>query len=275
MLGYLIYRPEDIARNERFIGFFMRAAEKRGVTLKLVTTDNLTLGVRGGKPFMLPTTPDFAVVRAMLPDLSAHLEACGARVFNSAFVSSVCNDKQKTHAYLTSRGIPMLDTAFVSAACPRHPFAYPVVLKASRGCGGRQVYLCRDEREYLDHLAAIAPDSAVAQPLCDTPGRDIRAYVLDGRIVRAMLRYSDDDFRSNFGLHGTAKPHTLTDAERALIERVIPLLDAALIGVDLLYDGGTPYVNEVEDAVGTRMLYQYTDIDIVDMYMDTIMKKLS
>ncbi len=275
MLGYLIYRPEDVARNERFIGFFMEAAEKRGVTLELTTTDRLTLGIRDGRPFMLPKTPDFAVVRGMLPDLSEHLEACGARVFNSAFVSRVCNDKRKTHAYLASRGIPMLDTAFVSAACPRHPFDYPVVVKASAGCGGRQVYLCRDEREYIDRLAAVFPDTAVVQPLCDTPGRDIRAYVLDGEIVQAMLRYSDDDFRSNFGLHGTAKPHELSSEERALIERVIPLFDAALIGVDLIYHKGKPYINEIEDAVGTRMLYQYTDIGIVDLYMDVIIKKLS
>ena len=275
MLGYLIYHPEEVERNRRFIDFFLTAASRRGIGLELITTDQIACGIRGGKPFFLPQTPDFAVVRAMLPALSGHLEACGARVFNNAFLSEICNDKQKTQAYLTARGIPMLDTAFVSPACPRQPFPYPIVVKASAGCGGRQVFLCRDEAEYREKLSLIFPDSAVVQPLCDTPGRDVRAYVLGNTIIQAMLRYTDDDFRSNFGLHGSAKTHELTDGERALIERVIPLFDIGLVGIDLIYHGGQPYVNEVEDAVGTRMLYQYTDLDIVDLYMDLIVKKMA
>ncbi len=275
MLGYLIYRKEEIERNRRFVDFFMNAAQKRGIRLKLITTEEISFGVRDGKPFLLPETPDFAVVRAMLPSFSKHLECCGVKVFNNAFLSEICNDKQKTHAYLTSHGIPMLDTAFVSAAFPRHPFSYPVVLKASGGCGGRQVYLCQNDEEYQRNLSAVAPDTAVVQPLCDAPGRDVRAYVLGDQIVQAMLRYTDDDFRSNFGLHGTAKPHELTPEERLLIERVIPLFDIGLVGIDLIYHGGKPYVNEVEDAVGTRMLYQFTNLQIVDLYMDLIAKKLS
>lgn len=275
MLGYLIYRAEDIARNRRFIDFFLTAAKKRGVELRLVTTNQIIMGLRDGNLFLMPETPDFAVVRAMRPDLSRHLENCGVRVFNNAFLSEICNDKQKTHTYLSEHGIPMLDTAFVSCDSPHHPFDYPVVLKASGGCGGRQVYLCNDEEAYHEKLLTIAPDSAVVQPLCDTPGRDIRAYVLGDTVLQTMLRYSNDDFRSNFGLHGTAKPHTLTSNERSLVEHVIPLFDIGLVGIDLIYHNGKPYVNEIEDAVGTRMLYQFTTIDPVDLYMDVIVKRLS
>ncbi len=40
-----------------------------------------------------------------------------------------------------------------------------------------------------------------------------------------------------------------------------------MAGVDLLYDQGRPVIGEVEDVVGSRMLYQTSDIDIVSLYL--------
>ena len=41
-----------------------------------------------------------------------------------------------------------------------------------------------------------------------------------------------------------------------------------MAGVDLMCDGGRPVVNEVEDVVGSRMLYRTSDIDIVSLFLD-------
>jgi len=275
MRGWLIYEKDNVARNKRFVEFFQEAAKKRGVALSLITTDEIAFGVRDGAFFLQPEKPEFAVVRCMRPDLSRHLEKMGVKVFNNARVSEICNNKQKTHAFFIEHGFPCLDTAFVRPDCPKHPFDYPVVVKASTGCGGRQVYLCQNEQEYMEKLALIAPDTAVVQPLCDTPGRDVRAYVLGNRVVQAMERYSDGDFRSNFGLHGLARPTELTDEMRGYVEKAAKLLNVSLVGVDFVFHQGQPYLNEIEDAVGTRMLYQFTSIPIVEEYMDFIVNAVS
>lgn len=274
MRGWLIYEPDNIPRNARFIDFFMTAAKTRGVALQLLSTPEIMLGVRQGALFLQPERPDFAVVRCMRPDLSRHLEKMGVRVFNSALVSEICNDKQKTHAFFVENGFPCLDTAYVRPDCPAHPFDYPVVVKASGGCGGRQVYLCPDEKTYRERLSGIFPDTAVVQPLCDTPGRDVRAYMLGGRLIQAMERYSQGDFRSNFGLHGLARPITLTEEMQRQAERAAALLGLALAGVDFVFHRGKAYLNEIEDAVGTRMLYQFTNIQIVEEYMDFILRTM-
>ena len=270
MRGWLIYEQENIQRNTRFIDFFMDAAKKRNVNLQLITTAEIAFGVQSSGLFLCPETPDFAVVRCMRPDLSRHLESMGVKVFNNACVSEICNDKQKTHAFFVENGLPCLDTAFVRPDCPLHPFDYPVVVKASSGCGGRQVYLCKNEAAYLEKLALIAPDTAVVQPLCDTPGRDVRAYVLDGKMIQAMERYSDGDFRSNFGLHGLARPTELTGEMQQYIDTIASILKPSLVGIDFIFHRGKPYLNEIEDAVGTRMLYQFTSLQIVEEYMDLI-----
>ena len=274
MRGWLIYEPDNIPRNTRFIEFFMAAAKTRQVDLQLITTPEIAFGVKGGELFLRPEKPDFAVVRCMRPDLSLHLEKMGVKVFNNARVSEICNDKQKTHTFFVENGFPCLDTAFVRPDCPAHPFDYPVVVKASGGCGGRQVYLCASEAEYQENLQKIAPDTAVVQPLCDTPGRDVRAYMLGDRLIQAMERYSDGDFRSNFGLHGTARPIEPTEEMLRMCEKIASLLKPDLVGIDFIFHQGKTYLNEIEDAVGTRMLYQFTDVQIVEEYMDFILKTI-
>lgn len=275
MRGWLIYEAENIQRNTRFISFFMDAAKGRQTALQLITTAEICWGIRSGAPFLLPAAPDFAVMRCMRPDLSRHLEKCGVAVFNSAAVSEICNDKQRTHDFFSAHGFPALDTAFVRPDCPAHPFSYPVVVKASRGCGGRQVYLCADAEEYQNRLQSISPDTAVVQPVCDTPGRDVRCYMLGGRMVQAMERYSEGDFRSNFGLNGLARPYALPDDMRAQAERAARLLRADFVGVDFIFHQGHWLLNEIEDAVGTRMLYQFTSLQIVEDYMAWILERLA
>ena len=165
------------------------------------------------------------------------------------------------------------DTAYITGDAPC-PFDYPVVVKAAGGCGGRQVRLCSDEAAYR---AAIREFSfqAVVQPLCDTPGRDLRVYMLGTACVQAMLRQSNSaDFRSNFGLHHCAQPVEIPPEARRVACAVAEELRSALIGVDFIYDHGRLLFNEAEDAVGTRMLYQYTKLDIVRLYMDYIVAQM-
>ena len=66
----------------------------------------------------------------------------------------------------------------------------------------------------------------------------------------------------------------LTDEMRAYVEKAAKLLDVSLVGVDFVFHQGKPYLNEIEDAVGTRMLYQFTPIQIVEEYMDLILEKM-
>ena len=67
----------------------------------------------------------------------------------------------------------------------------------------------------------------------------------------------------------------LTEEERSLANQVIQRFRQAgapliMAGVDMLYDHGHPLIGEIEDVVGSRMLYQTSDIDIVALYLDEI-----
>ena len=61
--------------------------------------------------------------------------------------------------------------------------------------------------------------------------------------------------------------------QKSKINRIIDLvtpLGADYYGIDFVFDNGKAVFNELEDAVGARMLYANTDIDIIEMYINYI-----
>ena len=89
-----------------------------------------------------------------------------------------------------------------------------------------------------------------------------------------MLRSSDSDFRSNYSLGGNAEISGLTPKESGIIKKLLSRLTIGHAGIDLIYHKGMPVFNEIEDVVGSRMLYRYTDIDVVKLFMDHICDNL-
>ncbi|HOO28156.1 MAG TPA: hypothetical protein PLU43_06795, partial [Lachnospiraceae bacterium] len=110
------------------------------------------------------------------------------------------------------------------------------------------------------------------QRCADVIGKDLRIYVLGNKMLAAMMRISSgSDFRANFSLGGHAIPHTLTNEETALAKKIITALPADFVGIDFLYHKDHPVLSEIEDVVGTRMLYQHTNIHAVREYLNYIL----
>ena len=232
------------------------------------------MGVAAGRLFLHDqegTTPDFIVMRAQYQQLSEHAEAMGI----PCTTTRGCRASAMTSAApIAGRPCAMMDTAFVLPDTQSSPFRYPVVVKASHACGGRQVYLAQDDASFHQALTVLAPDSAVVQPLCDTPGKDVRVYLLGDTIVGTMLRYSEQDFRSNVGLGGGSRPYEMDDTLLRHVRAVQGLFSFGLVGVDFLFHQGQLVFNEIEDAVGTRMLYMHTQLDIASDYLDLILNRM-
>ena len=105
-------------------------------------------------------------------------------------------------------------------------------------------------------------------------GKDVRVYAIGNRIVQAMLRVSETDFRSNFCLGGQAEPYELGAEEQYMVQKILEELKTDYVGIDFLFDQGKMVLKEIEDAVGARMLYSGTDLDILKNYMEYIKKEL-
>lgn len=285
--GWLIYNKEMANINRSFINWFMKEATALGAGLQLIIKEDLHYGVIRNQLSLFHKgiavfKPDFAIMRNNDPLLTEQLERLNITVFNNSFVSQISNHKGRTHQFLAGKGIPMLDTVFVSRDefCPDYdllPFPYPVVIKEVAGRGGNQVYASACHEETSEILAKVQAKELIIQRMGDVLGRDVRVFVIGGEIIAAILRSSDQDFRANFSLGGSAQLFELNEVQRSLVERVIAAFNGELgfVGIDFLFaNDGSFIFNEIEDVAGSRTLSANSDVFIVRLYLEHILRSL-
>ncbi len=281
MTGYIIYDNAGIKRNRWFASAMTEYALSKGVELKTVIRENLQICMKNsslclvyeGKNIPLP---HFVINRCIDPFLAECLELAGVRVFNSAQACRICNDKRLTHIFFANRGIKMADSIFCDKEFDtKLPEVYPAVLKSAVGHGGSEVFMIKDENEVNSALSNIASPKYLYQSPVKSLGRDLRVYVMGGKILCSVLRSCDSDFRSNFSLGGSASLYNMAEDEKELVYKIISLLPLTFAGIDFIFNGDEMLLNEVEDIVGSRMIYSLTDIPVHELFIDTVIDSYS
>ena len=265
MTGWLVYSPDGYALNRWFADRLVEQAAARGLTLELQL-------IAKGEGLPSATLPDFVVMRTIRPDLSAALEARGVRVFNNAATARVANDKWATFQLARELDLPVLNT--VVFTWPERPLGYPCVVKTPDGHGGSEVFFVRNDREMEEVVEKTGKRTFIAQPLCDEPGIDLRVYVLGGEPLAAVRRTSQTDFRSNFKLGGSVAAERPSPEMIGIVRRLHDRLACDFVGVDFIRHGGRWILNEIEDVVGTRMLYATTNLDAARLLVEHIVTRM-
>lgn len=272
--AWLVYDSEGAARNRDYIRMHQEIGLKYQITFQLVLADEL---------WQMPcpaesTRPDFALVRTILPSLTSKLESWGIPIFNNSFVSEICNHKGKTIEFVHSHcDIPVIPTeSFVNTElCQELLLRYPHhVIKAVEGHGGKQVF--RTDDSWREISTGIGKSDFVIQPFIKGPGKDLRFYVIGKRIVGAVERHTQDGFRANFSLGGSVRSYEWGRQEEEMVAKICDLFSFGLVGIDFLMDEKENWIlNEIEDVVGARMLYQcQPDIHLLEKYFSFILEKL-
>ena len=259
MRCWILYDTVDLEKNGFFAERLRTCGEALGMGTRVVTTDSIPDEV-----------PDVVVSRQRDWELSRTLESEGALVFNGSEVCRVCNDKMATYMVAGSLDIPYLTFSLPGGDLPPGP---PWVVKSRSGHGGSQVSMAHDEEE-LDDLCG-GMDDPLIQEVASVTGRDMRAYVLDGEVIACVMRSSDRDFRANFSLGGRAELYEPPEECLGIVERIVGRLAPTFVGVDFTFGDGCVYLNEIEDVVGTRMLYSLTDLDPARLLMESVHSKSS
>ena len=239
MSGVLVYTDFEAKRNKFAVDIF-----KKELDIKLVNE-----GYRGEAEFVINRTNDYKIAE--------FYENRGVRVFNPSALSKLANDTQKCYEFMSKNDIEIM---------PINYMGVPVVKKKIDGKGGNEVFMLEKAETF--------EKSYVYQKPCDTPGRDLRVWVIGKEIITSVLRHNDTDFRSNYCLGGKATLYTLSDDEKKLTKKIIALLKSDYIGIDFIFNNGRLIFNEIEDTVGARMVYDLTDIDIISKYCNYIKREI-
>lgn len=191
------------------------------------------------------------------------LEQRGVRVLNRPSVLLAAHDKLLTARALTGAGIPHPVTRFVSRASSPLGLVPPIVVKPRFGSWGRDVSLCHDWSELERTLARLAgrpwfrSQGALVQEFVPTLGYDLRLIVAGDEVVGAVERVpASGEWRSNVALGGQRRPVDPPEHARRLALAAARVLEADLVGVDLLptLDGGL-VVLELNAAVDFNSEY--------------------
>lgn len=269
MNGYIIYASEDVNKNRAYIDMHVNKFRENGITLKVRTLEQINKS----------DNIDFIINRSRSFEISEAFERKRITVFNSSRVTRIANNKGETYKFLKEI-VPFMPvkyndeiiTSFINRdACE---IGYPFVLKSCSGHGGSKVFMISNDEEMQEAVEEIGVEKFVVQQCCSDLGKDMRVYIIGNRIVASMLRSSNESFKSNFSLGGKVEKYELNDEEKSYIERIVNKISLDFGAIDFTFHNGKAVFNEIEDAAGSRMLYQNTDIDIVELQVEYMIDKL-
>ena len=199
------------------------------------------------------------------------LEQRGILVLNGSHAITVARDKLRALQVLAHNNVPIPKTAFVKSGDDILPViealgGAPLILKVLEGTQGIGVMLADTRRvaqAIVETLDSVNQDVILQQFVGESRGRDVRAFVVGGRVVAAMRRTATgDEFRSNVHRGGTTESVKLDAAYEDAALRAARILGLHVAGVDMLESQAGPLVMEVNSSPGLEGIEAATGIDV-------------
>ena len=242
-----------------------------GLPVELVGADDLLDGARPddlvlGRLDVLPT------LDGVEPGLLALLlaERRGLRVLNPAHGLLGAHDKLRTARLFAQAHLPHPATVVVPPGSSKLDVETPCVVKPRFGSWGRDVCRCENDRSLAGCLEEMRErpwfrrHGALVQELLPTGRRDLRVIVAGGRVVGAAERVAaEGEWRTNVTLGGSLRRAWPSDDAAELARTAAAVVDADLVGVDLVPTAGRGYVVlELNAAVDFDETYALGDASV-------------
>ena len=198
-------------------------------------------------------------------------EILGSKVLNSADSISRSRDKMRALQILAAEGIHIPKT--VMARNPNQLVRAlqltggpPTILKLIEGTQGIGVILSETRQSFestLDTLWNLGQDILIQQFMAESKGRDIRAFVINGKVVAAMKREAAaEEFRANIHRGGTGKMVTLSSIQEETAIRATEIIGLGIAGVDFFDIPGEPIIIELNSSPGLQGIERASGVDV-------------
>ena len=214
-----------------------------------------------------------------------HLERMGVLFINGSDAIDNVKDKLYTMQILAQNNIPhpktMLVKNPVDSNYVQKNIGFPIVVKSLSGTHGKGVYLAENKRNFEQLVEMMEQfndrfNIILQEFVTDSFGKDLRIIVVGGRVIGAMKRESKDgDFRANVTRGGGAEPVELDEQMEYLALESTKILGLDIGGVDLLYDGDSYKICEVNSSPGFRGMEKYTEIRVAEQIVTYVKNKLN
>lgn len=267
MTGWIIYNGTlNIPKINKLVDSLIIEGEKLDIELKKVkNTEIIPTYNNEGKAELLYLkdleSPKFIIFWDKDVLLARHLEKMGFKVFNSSKAIEYCDHKGLMHLELSKSNIQMprtilspmifdylLNSEGYLVKC-FDELGKDVIIKESKGSFGIQVYSIKNKEDFIKKVMDLNKrniDFIMQENIKSSYGKDIRVNIIGDKVIGAMLRESDKDFRANISQGGKGKLINLTIEQEELALKAHKVLGLDFSGVDLLFgENNKPILCEV------------------------------
>jgi len=212
-------------------------------------------------------------------DMLYRLQRLGLYVINPPEAIEHCVDKYDLLAILEDNGIPVPHTAATEnvdeALKAFNELGGDVVVKpifGSRGIGSTRV---QDSEIASTVFRTITFYHGVIyiQEFVHHGFSDIRAFVVDDRVVAAMRRVANS-WKTNYSQGARPEQIRLDKSMEETAIKSAKLIECKIAGVDILESPRGPLVVEVNSQPGWRGLQSVTRVNIADEIVDFVLSEL-
>lgn len=210
-------------------------------------------------------------------------ETTGVPSLNDSDAILKARDKLQALQRLSHAGIPVPATGMAHSPDDTDDLlalvgSPPLVIKLLEGSQGLGVVLSENREaaeSVIDAFRNLRAHFLVQRFVTEARGRDIRCFVIGGRVAAAMMRVAKPgEFRANLHQGGTGRRIRLRVEEVDVAESAARLIGLDVAGVDLLRTPRGPLVLEVNAVPGLEGIETTTGRDLAGAMIDALVAKI-
>lgn len=272
----------------------IQAIKRRGHTPVVIDHTKCFLVIEEGKPTIYFKGKKVKKIDAVIPRIGASVTSFGCavvrqfemmKVFTTVKSQAIVRsrDKLRSLQILTKAGVDIPKTVFAKTPEKVDELIKivggpPVILKLTEGTQGVGVVLAessKNAKSTIEAFYGLRANFLIQEYIAESKGADIRALVINGKVVASMKRQGQEgDFRSNLHRGGEGFPIRLTPKEELAAITAARALGVKVAGVDLLQSSRGPLVMEVNSSPGLEGIERATGVDVADLIVAYIEEKI-
>lgn len=281
----------ELYSNKRLI----EAGEERGHEMRFVNISQCYMNISPDKPEIYYRGGQLlddidAIIPRIKPSMTFYgcavarqFESIGAYCLNDSLSISRARDKLRSLQLLSTKGVPMPITGFANSPMDTNDIikmvnGAPLVVKLLEGAQGKGVVLAETAKaaeSVINAFKSLRANILVQEFIKEADGKDIRCFVIDGKVVGSIQREAaEGEFRANLHLGGSACAVKITAEERKIAISAARTMGLQVSGVDLIRSKTGPRVLETNSSPGLEGIESITGKNIAGLMIECIERKV-
>lgn len=273
----------------------IEAGQERGHNISTVNHIRCYMVMEKMDPKVYIGDHSIEALDAIIPRIGASVTFYGSSVirqFEMQKVFTTCSslalvrsrDKLRSLQILAKAGIGIPKTAFARDPSDINSLiksvgGTPLIIKLLEGTQGKGVVLAETRKaakSVIEAFHGLNANILVQEFIEEAKATDIRAFVIDGKVVAAMKRVGKEgEFRSNLHKGGTGEIIKLSRKEQSTAIKAAEALGLKIAGVDILPSSRGPLVIEVNSSPGLEGIEKATGINVAGKVIEYIENNIS